>query len=847
MGTRKSKYVIPTNFAPATRLLANRWLSYASFGAATARSNLTTSTKIAIVPLTVSTAISPGGLEEDDAARLMRIGYEAYTNEQLADASPKSAMNLIKADPDGGGGTNNAVLRQIFWTELMHGSAQTRLKAAYALSQIFVVNSLANSGGNGDPFAHKYYDNLVKSTLSTNTSSFRALLSDVAYSVTMARMLTYVNNRRANPATALKPDQNFIRELLQLMCPGLFHQNIDGTFVLDANGVKIQTFLPSQIELLAGAITGLGDNTLGGAATLFNTGDGRRLYEFATEATFDAVTLPALLDGSVTTIPAKLQDAGRLNFQMPVGGYIVLAAGLTANTFDVTTEPSLNSVSTTNRPFSYRLTNNFTSATNRIDATLTQALNATTATITKTAHGLTAGTAIFSKGNIQETIDLLLDWCFNHPSTAPFFAKSMIKHFVTSNPTPDYVKRVALKFIDNGNGVRGDISAVVKAILMDREAIFNFGVNPNNHGRYLTVPERIGRVARAFRADNVHVQGNDNKFIAGSAGAIFTKPAIDQDYAACGVYNTTSFRPYESPSIFNFFLPDFQPKGEVLEQINKASPESQIEVSGTKTAWANMVLQLCDTQMPESAFDNFVELPTSPNVINNPTGNQGVSGFDFVPSSTGYTVTAVSATHVTIGYTIMRTTTTSRQLAFRARRQSTGLTHGILLGNMPLGTAGGAGSFAFFVANGSASSYVLNDVLDIEPLVITGYAGFPNRKLLNTGNNLVTASWHTYNILFHSVANQLTSLNAVALPTEAQLTPAISYIESILMTQPISTEIKALMVQAGQVPRTAIAPYIDGDTAWLNNFKHVVMSVAQLRARAMVAMLLVSPEFSSLR
>lgn len=59
---------------------------------------------------------------------------------------------------------------------------------------------------------------------------------------------------------------------------------------------------------------------------------------------------------------------------------------------------------------------------------------------------------------------------FNHPNVGPFVSKNLIQHLVTSNPSPAYVGRVAAAFNNNGAGVRGDLKAVVQAILLDPEA-----------------------------------------------------------------------------------------------------------------------------------------------------------------------------------------------------------------------------------------------------------------------------------------------------------------------------------------------------------------------------------------
>jgi hypothetical protein len=65
---------------------------------------------------------------------------------------------------------------------------------------------------------------------------------------------------------------------------------------------------------------------------------------------------------------------------------------------------------------------------------------------------------------------MALDNIFNHPNVGPFIGKQLIQHLVTSNPSPAYVARVSAVFADNGQGVRGDLGAVVRAILTDSEA-----------------------------------------------------------------------------------------------------------------------------------------------------------------------------------------------------------------------------------------------------------------------------------------------------------------------------------------------------------------------------------------
>jgi len=70
----------------------------------------------------------------------------------------------------------------------------------------------------------------------------------------------------------------------------------------------------------------------------------------------------------------------------------------------------------------------------------------------------------------QASLTIAMDTLFNHQNTPPFFCKQMIQRFTTSNPTPEYVARVAAAFINNGSGVRGDLRAVWRVILLDQEA-----------------------------------------------------------------------------------------------------------------------------------------------------------------------------------------------------------------------------------------------------------------------------------------------------------------------------------------------------------------------------------------
>ena len=92
-----------------------------------------------------------------------------------------------------------------------------------------------------------------------------------------------------------------------------------------------------------------------------------------------------------------------------------------------------------------------------------------------------------------------LDNIFNHPNVGPFLSKQLIRQLVTSNPTPAYVQRVATIFNNNGAGVRGDLKAVVKAILLDPEARGTVKNDPN-YGRLREPVQFVCNLLRAFDA-----------------------------------------------------------------------------------------------------------------------------------------------------------------------------------------------------------------------------------------------------------------------------------------------------------------------------------------------------------
>lgn len=138
----------------------------------------------------------------------------------------------------------------------------------------------------------------------------------------------------------------------------------------------------------------------------------------------------------------------------------------------------------------------------------------------------------------------ILDILFAHPNTGPFIARQLIQRLVTSNPSPAYVGRVAAVFADNGAGVRGDLAAVARAILLDVEARNG---NVDLPGTFGKVREPILRVTHLWRAFGGVSQRADGRF-----PPIWTIGELGQG-------------PLWAPSVFNFYSPSYSPDGELRD------------------------------------------------------------------------------------------------------------------------------------------------------------------------------------------------------------------------------------------------------------------------------------------
>jgi uncharacterized protein (DUF1800 family) len=179
----------------------------------------------------------------------------------------------------------------------------------------------------------------------------------------------------------------------------------------------------------------------------------------------------------------------------------------------------------------------------------------------KALLGITVPGALGGEAALKAALDRIAA----HPNVGPFIGRQLIQRLVTSNPNPAYVARVAAVFANNGSGVRGDMKAVVNAVLLDPEARSRTTAAGGTFGR---LKEPVLRVANFYRA--IEAQ-------PGAYGWNFW-----WNWADDGIGQA----PLSSPSVFNYYRPGFAPAGTSIAAKRLVAPEMQITNEVTTIAWA---------------------------------------------------------------------------------------------------------------------------------------------------------------------------------------------------------------------------------------------------------------------
>ncbi|MBK6436909.1 MAG: DUF1800 domain-containing protein [Rhodanobacteraceae bacterium] len=335
--------------------------------------------------------------------------------------------------------------------------------------------------------------------------NYRELLEQVTLSPVMGHYLSMFGNRKPDLANNIRPDENYAREIMQLFSIGLVRLNSNGTDMDDPNQAGFQT------------IPTFNQQTIQGFAHVFTgftfTGCEVREFEYCSawthpERWFEPMSAP---EGAWWDDIYRVWHAYPEDKQLLVYPGVALANGIL-----------------TGRP---------------------------------------APTALGSGVTAQQDLEAALDNVFNHPNVGPFFGRQLIQRLVTSNPSPTYVSHVAAAFNNNGLGVRGDMKAVIRAILTDPEAR-GAATGTAPRGKLREPLLRMTQLWRAFDATDPANRYND-WFVWWP-----------------GQYIPQS--PLHARTVFNFFLPDYKPAGEITAG-GWVAPEFQIQTDGYVTNFSNVM------------------------------------------------------------------------------------------------------------------------------------------------------------------------------------------------------------------------------------------------------------------
>lgn len=428
--------------------------------------------------------------------RLARIGYNAWIAEQLT-LPVSQQLPFLDALIQQAIAAGQSIevwqdkRQEIWWKNALQNNDQLRQRMAFALSQILVISDQNGSlEGNPTAIAH-YYDLLSANAL----GNYRTLLEQVTLHPAMGHYLSMFMNRKPDPAQNIRPDENYAREIMQLFSIGLVQLNNDGRPKDgDPNTPGVQT-IPSYDQ-----------NVISGFAQVF-TG-----WNYS------------------TCQPPTSPEGGSLNWwdweYCPSG----------PDTQDWRVHAGWR---TPMKPWGegtafgdiYHGSGGSKQLLNYAGVALPNGV-------------LPAG------GTARSNLTAALNNVFNHPNVGPFLSRLLIQRLTTSNPSPAYVNRVASVFNNNGSGVRGDLAAVARAILMDPDA--RALSPPANFGK---LREPLLRITQLWRALNA--RSRDGRIREG----------WPEYYSAQAVQR--------SPTVFNFFLPGYQLPGEIAT-LGLYSPEFQI-------------------------------------------------------------------------------------------------------------------------------------------------------------------------------------------------------------------------------------------------------------------------------
>jgi uncharacterized protein (DUF1800 family) len=392
-----------------------------------------------------------GYATDADIKAVLAQGFLPWLAAQLDAGKSEAAWDWMNARAN----VNDVDFDNMIWAQLMASPDGLRKRMALALSEIFVVSGNEIESSWTDHMMAQYWDTLVAGV----TGNFRSLLEAISLNPAMGYYLNTKGNQKENNR-GRQPDENYAREVMQLMTIGLYQLDAKGNVKTGADGSRLDSYTQDDVTNLARVFTGYDLNVAAGEE---NAGESN-LWTTRPMALFAArhSTLPANFLGA--SVPAGMEGSAALK--------------------------------------------------------------------------------------------IALDTLHNHPNVGPFIGKQLIQRLVTSNPSPDYVGRVAAVFENNGAGVRGDMRSVFAAVLLDNEARSPAGLGDGNFGRLREPMLRLVQWARTLGAAST----SGNWSVGDTSDASFR---LGQS-------------PLRSPSVFNFFRPGYVPPSTTIASAGMVAPEFQL-------------------------------------------------------------------------------------------------------------------------------------------------------------------------------------------------------------------------------------------------------------------------------
>ncbi len=434
------------------------------------------------------------GVDPVDLANVRSMGYAAWIDSQFALSPSRLVPEVLSNSPGGGygGGYPDYHMWNAWWKTSITAPDQLRQRVAFALSEILVVSNNAPMplNNNGLMLAG-YYDTLLDHSF---TSNFSDILKAVTLSPAMGVYLDMRGNQKGSLITGLHPNENYARELMQLFSIGLNRMWPDGTLMLDSMGNLIPTYTQTEIIGISRVFTGWNY----GQALQTN---GRLPTNFFPP--------PNYLDPMVL-VPTRHELGEKRVLDNVVLPPANAAEAPESVAFSPIITPAPNSEADPN----------WTAFDN------------------------------YCLNDLEKGIDSIM----SNPNIGPYICRQLIQRLVTSHPSNGYVGRVVQKFNDDGTAshVRGNMKAVIKAILLDGEARDSAAAQSSTaFGKQREPLLRLTGLARTFPAATGNSTYNVRKT------------------------DELSQTPLNSPTVFNFFFPDYKYPG-TLGNAGLTTPEFQL-------------------------------------------------------------------------------------------------------------------------------------------------------------------------------------------------------------------------------------------------------------------------------